>query len=1095
MHTIITQENVHNKCPINVSTQKRGNHIGLKQETGKESGVPLYLQRSAHSLLTSSPQVQLQDSEGEEGLLEPIESETPIQTKLIIGTPDDNYEREADQVADTVMRVPDSHIPQPFEEEQQLLFQNTNTVQTKSFTPLYIQRICTECEDEMQPNDLTSSTTGIVQGKANGEFALSPMQKVANTNQSPMGGSRLPQHVESRISNVLNTNLTHVRVHDDHAAKTAAQSINAKAFTHQNHIYLGDNQSASDTHLMAHEATHVVQQGAANTSSLHGFHAPRSSGVISKVGNAAVQRKEPFRRVEAETPSVAQINAMTLSDFQEFTMRQLDWATSPHLTVPAAATHLANFRRVLEFSREPNILTTCGDMPVGQIISAGLPGAFTHLRNYSRGAVSSRSTAWLRLTSNVTDAVNWGTALVSLEGVCAAGTLRLIMPAPSPLTTPSVFENLYTKGKTADFVSYVSTCSPVLSATNGAEINSYLALRDEGADPVTYFEKITYVKDFHRFTKPALDGIVANESVPLSSQQSFWSRRPLTVVLYSALDHNGAFHRLPGITQLILAPRILTIVLEGLPSLAAYQLQLGPIAARYGIDGEIDQAMIAGHGSSGDIELAGTVTGDVVHSEKLAHTATPAERTATENLIDELVAHMSTDPTQRRIVLYACLTASHQVSPTGIDPSNPATASAQIRRAISINPNIRDFIASRAGAGATVMGSQASQWATGFLTPGTLFTPPRLTLQTPHDQYIAASKLQYVEFGPESGGATRALAECWAVDFATTPPGTACRDAVTRRIGRPASTDWDAQIIRGIFDIALHRYWSNGHKIVWFSQLADWLSYLKHDKDNPQGRNLWNIVNPLSSADINTVFTALSTTSNWSSEARIRLIFNQTWMRHDASKQADFLSALSTYTNCGDVVRYVDISIVRPRISNILPATPLASPPVHELIIAIMEAIANPITTPEPVIVPRHIQYLRTLLGSTTNFPTGLNISGVASGLTTEDSILTAIGRSVRRPVPPGSSPPPMGTALPNANVDLNGDGFNDFYLEPFQRRGTVDNCWYLHVRSRPWMSRIIDVIPQGRMVHIVGRYHNWYGIEHGGRIRFVYKDFMTVAS
>ena len=44
-------------------------------------------------------------------------------------------------------------------------------------------------------------------------------------------------------------------------AHDTAQQINAKAFTHQNHIYLGKGQRANDTGLMAHELTHVMQQG------------------------------------------------------------------------------------------------------------------------------------------------------------------------------------------------------------------------------------------------------------------------------------------------------------------------------------------------------------------------------------------------------------------------------------------------------------------------------------------------------------------------------------------------------------------------------------------------------------------------------------------------------------------------------------------------------------------------------------------------------------------------------------------------------------------------------------------------------------------
>ena len=46
-------------------------------------------------------------------------------------------------------------------------------------------------------------------------------------------------------------------------ASRAAASLGARAFTHRNHIFLGTHESSNNVRLMAHEATHVVQQNAA----------------------------------------------------------------------------------------------------------------------------------------------------------------------------------------------------------------------------------------------------------------------------------------------------------------------------------------------------------------------------------------------------------------------------------------------------------------------------------------------------------------------------------------------------------------------------------------------------------------------------------------------------------------------------------------------------------------------------------------------------------------------------------------------------------------------------------------------------------------
>jgi len=55
--------------------------------------------------------------------------------------------------------------------------------------------------------------------------------------------------------------LGQVRVHTGGNAKEIAKSLGARAFTVGNDIYFGNPGDASDKTLLAHELTHVVQQG------------------------------------------------------------------------------------------------------------------------------------------------------------------------------------------------------------------------------------------------------------------------------------------------------------------------------------------------------------------------------------------------------------------------------------------------------------------------------------------------------------------------------------------------------------------------------------------------------------------------------------------------------------------------------------------------------------------------------------------------------------------------------------------------------------------------------------------------------------------
>ncbi|MCP3097289.1 DUF4157 domain-containing protein [Myxococcus sp. K15C18031901] len=73
-------------------------------------------------------------------------------------------------------------------------------------------------------------------------------------------GVPMASSVRERIEPVLGADLGHVRVHEDSESRGTARELGARAFTHGSHIFLGPDQHADDVALLAHEATHVVQQ-------------------------------------------------------------------------------------------------------------------------------------------------------------------------------------------------------------------------------------------------------------------------------------------------------------------------------------------------------------------------------------------------------------------------------------------------------------------------------------------------------------------------------------------------------------------------------------------------------------------------------------------------------------------------------------------------------------------------------------------------------------------------------------------------------------------------------------------------------------------
>lgn len=75
-------------------------------------------------------------------------------------------------------------------------------------------------------------------------------------------GAPVAASIRAAVEPEVGASLAHVRVHSDDSAREAAGAIGARAFAYQSDVFLGPGASAGDLGLMAHELTHVVQQGA-----------------------------------------------------------------------------------------------------------------------------------------------------------------------------------------------------------------------------------------------------------------------------------------------------------------------------------------------------------------------------------------------------------------------------------------------------------------------------------------------------------------------------------------------------------------------------------------------------------------------------------------------------------------------------------------------------------------------------------------------------------------------------------------------------------------------------------------------------------------
>ncbi len=177
-----------------------------------------------------------------------------LQTKLKISTPGDQYEQEADRVAEQVMRMAAPPV-------------HSDTSQVRQSSDLSVQRKCARCEED----------ENLLQRKESHNDASSPAsasQDVPQVMRDVLGSAGQPLDAATRdfMESRFEYDFGNVRVHSGAQAQAAARSVDALAFTVGRDVVFGAAQYSPHTtegkRLLAHELTHVVQQGATG-SKLH----------------------------------------------------------------------------------------------------------------------------------------------------------------------------------------------------------------------------------------------------------------------------------------------------------------------------------------------------------------------------------------------------------------------------------------------------------------------------------------------------------------------------------------------------------------------------------------------------------------------------------------------------------------------------------------------------------------------------------------------------------------------------------------------------------------------------------------------------------
>jgi hypothetical protein len=387
-----------------------------------------------------------------------------VQAKLTVGEPGDKHERQADQAADkVVMRMGETRAPEkrgiaPSEKKNAgtggLMTPAAEGGPMKAKAPP-VQMKCAQCEmkerqmkkeEEETPRQQKVQRKPIFDsnaepppaddqhkirrcaacegkemarrsGGSGGSGTPTSPDLEARLQSTKGGGQPIPDGTRQQMESSMGADFSGVRVHEDSGAAQMNKDLNARAFTHGNDIYFNSGQYKPEDkqgqHLLAHELTHTVQQGAAPV----------------KQGKATMQQEAaPGAQKQAEAPTVQRGVLDSLEDAADWVGGEVSDAAG---AVADGAEELADDAVDAAKAVGGEIADIAGDIKdgvvgaaswvkdriedIGEIIEEGAEAVWEFIKGLVDKVVGALKDAWESLKKEIQDKLGWlGNAFNSL---------------------------------------------------------------------------------------------------------------------------------------------------------------------------------------------------------------------------------------------------------------------------------------------------------------------------------------------------------------------------------------------------------------------------------------------------------------------------------------------------------------------------------------------------------------------------------------------------------------------------------------------------------------------------------------------------------
>ena len=339
-----------------------------------------------------------------------------IQTKLTVNKPGDKYEQEADRVAEAVMRMPDTTL---------------------------------------NPGTPTSPATPLIQGKMTG--GNTGIRQVPPIVHEVLSSPGQPLNAVTRafFEPRFGYDFSKVRVHFGSETAESAEAINAQAYTIGKDVVFGRGRYESgritERGLVAHELTHVVQQGGAGLTSDSVLH--RGTKDKQKDEMTPESQRAEVIRLEEELKILTASNRYSGADYtyeriEIMGVESFEMALNPfqaHRNGASAAKAIGDFEQYrIRLWRAKTSLDTA----IGEINEPALRDVIAELSNIegSYGAVRIAPRSESKSEGKKAISLRPELVTVQVEGLAEPGTRLSIEFAAMQIKDTGYFEGLIPEG-------------------------------------------------------------------------------------------------------------------------------------------------------------------------------------------------------------------------------------------------------------------------------------------------------------------------------------------------------------------------------------------------------------------------------------------------------------------------------------------------------------------------------------------------------------------------------------------------------------------------------------------------------------------------